>query len=408
MKLCHIIFGACSMRRFIVTTVCLTLCTSHTIFSYKALVIVPVADLVGSPLKGGATAYKHLPVCGSRPNAFTPCKRLHQLLFNEIVDVVEEDHEQVQVAVPYLFFVSNGTNKKQNTYWTLKKNLYPLPTDSAIRAAIPQTADFGQSTVQQPNTVTLILPFHDPVTKLTFSAGTRFVVESTNEENATVNVFVLHPTTHTITVIAIPQKLCLIPASDKEHQRKNFVKLVRLWAHNGNGIIPYVWGGCSMIFTTPQLTFNETCIKNHTCHYEINDNDAPLKTGFDCAGLVTRAAQAVGLPYYYKNTTTLASHLTPLTSGQHLHDGDLIWTPGHVMIVSNRDHNLLVEACGYASGWGRVREVPMNHLFKNIETCTDLETLFENKQPLKRIDKTGNVSSTYATFKLLALDSIWR
>lgn len=377
-------------------------------YAYKAVIIVPVADLVGTPLKN-ASAYKHLPVCGAKPNAFANCRRLHQLRYLDVVEVTSEEKDQAQVTVSNLFFVPNGSDKKQTSYWTLKKNLYRLPDGEAgatLLASLPQPINFEKPTPPQSNVITLILPYYDATTGQTFSAGTRFVAQSFDKESATITVALLHPTTHQLISTTIPQTHCIFPVTDKERQRKNFVKLVRLWAHNQLGMIPYVWGGCSFVFASPELSFHEVATGERSSHYEIPDNQATPKTGFDCAGLVTGAAQAVGLPYFYKNTTTLASHLAPLAPGEHVRDGDLLWTPGHVMIASDCERNLLIEACGYASGWGRVREVALNQVFKNIETFEDLEKLFATKKPLKRIDKAGNVSSTYPTFKLLALDSI--
>ena len=59
----------------------------------KAVVLVPVADLVGDPLGSlgpAAGLYHQLPVCGGKQHVKS-CKRIHQLLFNEIVDIIKRE-----------------------------------------------------------------------------------------------------------------------------------------------------------------------------------------------------------------------------------------------------------------------------------------------------------------------------
>ena len=397
------------------------LCGFLNIEAYKAIVIAPVADLLGEYAQEGESAYQHIPVSGEKHHAYDTCKREHQVLFHEIVDVVEEQYEQVKVAIPNFFFVPKGSNEKRSLFWMLKKNLYPLPVGeegAVLRAQLPEPMSYQQPVAQQLNTVALILPYRDARTHSTHSTGTRFVVESLNEEQQLVTVYRLDKDTHCCTTMTVPKAQCLFPVDDKELQRKNFVELVRLWAHNPLGKIPYVLGGCSFVYAAADLSFKEVAAENGCSYYALDDANSfsktdcdemsvSPKTGFDCSGLVARAAQMAGLPYFYKNTTTLASYLTCLPSDKHLCDGDLIWVPGHVMIVSDHAHGLVVEARGYSSGWGRLHEIPLGQLFKDVETYADLEKLFKDQQPLKIIDKAGNVARTYETFKLLDLDSLF-
>lgn len=406
------------MRRIL--TLCKVLCLSVFLchqagISYQAVCIVPVADLVGSAL-ASTNDYATLPICGGKPKAFSTCKRLHQLLFNESIEVTLELNGQVEVTLPNLFFVpSDDTTHKMSTYWTLKKNMLPLK-DAELKALVPQPISYAQTLasqtlalqtlVSQPTTITLITPHRAPECGYTFSAGTRFIVTATNPENKTVTVELIHPKTHTPTQITIPYDHCLTPAATREQQRKNFVKLVRLWAQS-NGSIPYVWGGCSYVFSAPHFAFKEIVTGNNQSHYALEPQSPSPQTGFDCAGLVARAAQAAGLPYFFKNTTTLATYLRPLTEDEQVQDGDLIWIPGHVMIVSNREQNMLIEARDYSSGWGCVQERPLKEVFKNIQTYDNLERRYQQKKSLQRIDRAGSITNTYATFKLLSLNSVW-
>lgn len=403
--------GGNDMRRMV--TLC-TLCylsaalcqqTVRSFSSYQAVTLVPVADLVGSAL-ANTRDYAALPICGGKPKVFSTCKRLHQLLFNEIVEVTRELNGQVEVTLPHIFFVaSDDTTHKMSTYWTLKKNIFPLK-DDLLTSLVPQPLSYEKPGAPQSNTITLIAPYTASECGCTFSAGTRFVVTATNAEAKTVTAALIHPKTHTPTSITIPYDHCLAPAITQEQQRTTFVHLVRLWAH-GKGTIPYVWGGCSYLFNTPHFSFKEKELKNNQSYYELEPDSGLPKTGLDCAGLVARAAQAAGLPYFFKNTTTLATSLRAISESEHVQDGDLLWVPGHVMIVSNREQNTLIEARDYSSGWGCVQERPLKEVFKNIHTYDGLESRYKAHKSLQRIDRSGDITNTYTTFKLLALNSIW-
>jgi len=396
------------MRRIVTLSkvLCLlALLCQKTVMNYQAVTIVPVADLVGSALTN-VRDYTALPLCGGKPKAFSTCKRLHQLLFNETVEVTLELNGQVEVTLPHLFFVpNNNTSLKMSTYWTLKKNILPL-TSTPFKALVPEPIFYEKPQAQQQNTITLIAPYSSSACGCTFSAGTRFIATATDPENKTITVSLIHPKTHTPMQMTLPYDHCLVPVTTREQQRKNFVKLVRLWSHRDNAI-PYVWGGCSYVFTAPHFAFKEITAGANQSYYAIEQELSSPKTGLDCAGLVARAAQAAGLPYFFKNTTTLATYLKPLTNAEHVQDGDLIWIPGHVMIVGNREKNTLIEARDYSSGWGKIQERPLKEIFKNILTYDDLESCYQQHKPLQRIDKTGNTTNTYNTFKLLALNSIW-
>jgi hypothetical protein len=278
--------------------------------------------------------------------------------------------------------------------------------NSELKALVPQPISYEKQLAPQLNTITLITPYTVPECSCTFSAGTRFIVTGTNPENKTITVELIHPKTHTPLAITLPYNHCLTPSASREQQRKNFVKLLRLWSNN-SGSIPYVWGGCSYIFSAPNLAFKEVTTGSNQSHYVLEPQSPSPQTGFDCAGLVARAAQAAGLPYFFKNTTTLATFLNPLTEDEQVQDGDLIWIPGHVMIVSNREQNTLIEARDYSSGWACVQERPLKEIFKNIVCYNDLEARYNNKIVLQRIDKSGAITNTYTTFKLLSLNSIW-
>ena len=100
-------------------------------------------------------------------------------------------------------------------------------------------------------------------------------------------------------------------------------------------------------------------------------------------------------------------NLKPLASHEHLQTGDIIWFSGHIMIISNAEKNIIIEARGYDHGWGKIHEAPLQVIFKNIVSTTDLEQAFRNQTPLERLHKDGTTAQTITNFKLLKLKTIW-
>src|SRR3990167_1494271 len=92
--------------------------------------------------------------------------------------------------------------------------------------------------------------------------------------------------------------------------------------------IPYAWGGCSYTATCtdPHFQLKTTSVTKHLPQPQRRWFSYPtynLKpaTGFDCSGVILRAAQIAGLPYFYKNTVTILNNLKPLTATDELADG---------------------------------------------------------------------------------------
>jgi hypothetical protein len=383
--------------------------------AYKAFTTVAIADLTGEPLCTRA-AYQNLPVFGGSVNPYVLSKRMHQLRYNEIVEVLErrqaknaQDNE-VLIEVPQVFFVSKVNPKPQNHYWTLESNLTPCHILSdADRAKVPKPITFhNKNSVVDAKTIALLWPFHDPTTGITFSAGTRFVLAKPySHQDSAYHVHIFDPAKKMFITRTIPASYCIAPAPTSLQKRiAHFVQIARGWAHPGQGVIPYVWGGCSFTAVVLDLTFAEqTTIKNDiaTSFYAIDGYTQFPKSGFDCSTLVCCAAQLAGLPYFYKNTYTIAHCGTPLASGESLHEGDLIVIQGHVMLVSDVEKNLLIEARAYMHGYGKIHEIELSKVFKDIATYKELEHAYATQAPLQRIDSQGQPRDTFTTFKLIAL-----
>jgi hypothetical protein len=141
--------------------------------------------------------------------------------------------------------------------------------------------------------------------------------------------------------------------------------------------------------------------------YALSDDATTPKTGLDCTGLIVRAAQIVGIPYFFKNSTTIGALMRPLQPHESLHAGDIILVRGHVMIVADTKRNTLVEARGQDHGYGKVHEIPLKNVFKGMTTFDDLQTAHATQKRLIRFDSRGVERNTFATFSLFSLASVW-
>lgn len=387
---------------------------------YQAVTVVPVADLLGNSLKeiGAGNvfhSYQTLPIDDRAKGNAT--LRIHQVVFNERVEIIDHKENEVRIRIPNVFYQNQSHTSPQHSFWALKKNFMPLSTLRAHKidvTKIPLPVDFTRpETLATQPIITLALPFNEPQTNRIFSAGTRFVYEPTKNDAAFYHAYIL-TTDHTrLCLVKIPAHLCITndELTTKHAKVKRFVELIRSWANLNNGVIPYVWGGCSFTAPVSHLAFEEKIGEfygNSLPYFELRNYNQPIKTGFDCAGMVSRAAQVCGMPYFFKNTATLARFLQPISYNTHLKDGDLIWLQGHVLVISNRLCNMLIEARSYAHGYGKIQEISLDKVFKDTQTFDQLEQAFFNHVPLRRLDSKGNIIAHINDIKLLNIESIWR
>lgn len=375
----------------------------------QAVIIVPVADLLGN--QSGEKAYQGLGLC-AKPVEF--CIRLHQLLYNEIVTIEEEKGAEVRIKISSAFYELKPDGVPQTSYWTLKKNLLPLEdlvTLGVSIASIPQPLNFNPTKIisNPQRIVALLQPHHDPRTQTIYSAGTRFVRTEKNTKTNEIEVFAFNRHLRTPLTISLPINKCIETNNNRswDERREIFLKLLHSWAHQQNGYIPYVWGGCS--FTTHENEphfISLPSAKGATLF--VPRTQKKLCSGFDCAGLIARAAQLAGIPYYYKNTATIANHLKEISHPSEIQAGDLIWFPGHVIVISDISNNSIIEARAYGQGYGKIHELPINAVFKNIETLNQLLSQARQKKMIYRLQKDGNVAHSISTLKILKLSSALR
>lgn len=387
---------------------------------YPAITAVPVAELVGDPVQKSTletpieqtylTMPLDLPFGEKKPDPFPLCPRVHQLLLHERITVIEERGEEVRLVIPNLFFILATQQTPHCSYWTLKKNILPLALLSQEQQEkIPAAISFAEKRITVPNSLALIYPVTDTITEQTFSAGTRFIYETEVQDKHYYHAYAYDGRDMTIKPILLPKKYCMPPAAEGNEQKiKQFVALLRAWAHLKHGAISYVWGGRS--FTTKKNSAQIRTITANGWNYKIAEQHPGAKSGFDCSSLVATAAQLCTIPYFYKNSTTAAALLAPLQPNEALTEGDIIVTikPNHVMIVSDLKKNKLIEARTIAHGYGTVHEIPLHEEFQNIRSYQDLIHAYHNHIPLKRLRKDGSAIATIPQFHLLKLASVWR
>ncbi len=406
--------------RYYVTVLMSGLIVAHiqTATVTYGVVVVPVADLMGEQLKN-SSQYGQLPLSG-QGEPWRVCPRIHQLLFNEVVIIEKKENKQYCIRTPQLFFITPSSRNPMNLYWTHQDNVLPLDMLTSYKVSpdtIPQplgnTAGTGHTNNKAQEIITLTSPFYDPITHLTFSAGTHFVLADTAKEESTYVVWAFDRRSKYVKKINIPKNLCYrLENNEPPRTRiKKFVQLLTKWAHLENGFIPYVWGGCS--FQLPHTLDELEIIKNnHHDQPEVEivvykkKHNTKAKDGCDCAGLVLLAAQSCGIPYFLKNTYTLSHYLKPVE--KNINPGDLIWIRGHVLIVADTEKNTIIEARDFSDGYGKIHEIALNKVFKDMNSFDDLMAAYREQKPLLRLNHPLGKTKEYDSFKILSLESVWQ
>ena len=391
----------------------------HELFCQKAVVTAPIVDLVGQqitaliPNCSAAAAYSSIPVSAGEIQSPTACLRLHQLVYNDMIDIIKIVDDEACIRTAHAYYRIPSSDQPQHTYWTLKKNIMLLDDLAAHKICtdhIPQPIDFNQeNTNSDKQVVTLIEPHYDKTIDMLFSAATRFVKtpSARKRKSSNIEVFAIDYVRMKEYIIKIPCGKCVIDDHTKTMEQRihDYVHLLKAWAHQKKGCIPYVWGGTT--FTKPtHNAFKEVIASGSTgdySFYEYEKDTQHPKNGFDCSGVILRAAQICGIPYFCKNTTTIAQCLQPLKKENQLTAGDLILIKGHVMVVSNIEKNLLIEARSYGHGYGKLHEISLGDVFDSIQTYSDLCDAYYEKKVVKRKDKNGKIRDTFANLQLFPM-----
>ena len=128
-----------------------------------------------------------------------------------------------------------------------------------------------------------------------------------------------------------------------------------------------------------------------------------MATGFDCSGVIARAAHACNIPYFFKNSSTALQQLKPIVSYEQLAEGDLLHIKGHLMVVSDIKNNKIIEARSHWHGFGKLQEIKLSDEFQGVKTYKQLvDACLANKR-LARLDSAGSVFEKIQSATLLKL-----
>lgn len=322
------------------------------------------------------------------------CLRSHQGLYNEIVTVLETHNEQSLIVYDNIIYQvdlpKNG--KVPNSFWVNNEHLILLQSlPQETLQAIP-TQRYAQSP-----TIVLTYPWKQ------FSLGTRFVHVPSQDTPQEYAILWIDYSTNIIFNDYIPKKNALEEIEkDTATSRRFFVNLINhvLDCVNKEGsdrVIPYVWGGSSFIHTYHSTNFYLQDGVWHRPEY-----NSPY-TGYDCSELIMRMAKIVGINFPWKTSSIIALSKRELARSDSLENGDIIWVPGHVMIVSNIDRNEIIEARGYRDGYGYVQRITIAENFVDIADYAALLKRYYNHQNIQLKDRYGNPVGNEKEFKLLKL-----
>lgn len=368
---------------------------------YKAVIKVPIADATSKSLASLNIAdspqkvYQEMPFS---PKSDNSCYRAHQLLFNQIVNVKSELEEEIECEVDDTFYIENGN--KNSTFWTLKNNIKNIDDIKNAANSIPIN--------NKNNTLTLIYPWFEPKMDMYFSAGTKLLRQKSLDTPNALGAKALNFKNNKVTTFKIPKKYVVTKddLNDKD-LRKEFIKILHLWSHQSPLKIPYVWGGSSFIETYKSSNFklDSKLVNDKKVEFWARPDCTSPHSGFDCSSLIRLAAQICNINFPYKNTNTMAQYLRPLDENEKIEEGDLIWIPNHIMVISNIEKGKIIEARGYTSGYGSVHEIPLHKQFLNVKDIENLSELYNKKQPLSLLNSKGEIEREETSFKILKLPS---
>lgn len=384
--------------------------------SNYAVTIVPIADLVTEPIinnkKENANAYDELPLLWNKN--ISECLREHQLLFNDVVEIVEERGEECLCKVSGIYYY-NKNGQRDNVYWAHKKNLIylkELKSRNFDLTAIPPLYTEDYKTVLTDNILTLCLPIKDSETGICYSAATRFVRISQDDTDTAYAVKLLDykaDASGKFKKLMIPKENAVV-----DYSKNDFIKILKMWAplfHRSvsQPLIPYLWGGASFIALSDPKEFSlrEKVINGAKVSVWERPNPKPY-SGMDCSNLPLTAARVCGMPYFMKNTQTAIRDLKSFDDNDKLEDGDLIWYPVHIMVVSSVKNNEIIEARGYPWGYGTTHTIKVSEFFENIKNFDELLEAYKKQTPLRILNKDGKFCKEAKELKLLKLNSIYR
>lgn len=410
-----IILSACSQKSETVAFA-ETKKASHFLQKGKkiALIISPVVDVLGNAPDAfkskveNSRRYRNIPFSHTAID-YKKVKwssRLHQLLFNQLVYVVKEHANEALVEIPELTLKPNPTELAYNLKgWISKKHLIFLDQMQRRGFDFETLPAFKGSHFKS---FFLLKPHFVKELGIKYSVATEFVIQNESKEHWIVPVFQANKMENTL--IYFPKNKCLVNKEMGFEEKINrFLSILHIWAQSKEGFIPYVLGGSSCT----DLINNKKVIVEivKTLHkkgvmYKRPWNWKRPASGLDCSSMIYLAARMAGLPYNFKNTSSLKNQLKEIQANEPIEPGDLLWIPGHVMVLSRVDKSLsFIHAAGYSLNYGRVCEIQSKDLFRSVHKASDLISLKRRRQALQLLNAKGEVAKIVNTWKILKIRS---
>jgi len=322
------------------------------------------------------------------------CSRAHQMLAHEVVTIVDTKDALVCFACSNLVYgFDEQSGIPLNTFWTHRDNLLFLDeAPQQILAALPSPQSPAASTI------VLTLPWNK------YSFGTRFVRSPSHDCRIFFGALQPDFTSNMHRVIKIPRshaRITLTPTNSTVARQLFLKTAYGLIAHAAkeqkNGIIPYTWGGSSYIHASSAA---DQFLSTQGWQ---RPKAGIVCTGFDCSELIFRLAQTSNISYYAKTAHAVTKLMPQLRHHEALQPGDIIWFPGHVMIIGNVEKNEIIEARGYESGHGDMHTITLAECFARIKNYADFRKAYIQKESLDLLTKDGYFQKTIPEFKIFKL-----
>lgn len=368
---------------------------------------VPVADLVAEPFDFSVkehiqNAYESLTI--SPEQGKKSCLRVHQGIFNESVTILAYKKDQVQIILNNCVSKAMmGIYHEPVKVWTLRDWIIEENEVDALN--VPKLVfppAYSDTTRSDSSIISLTVPWYDEVTQQSYSAGTRFCLASIQTRHDYYDI-ALYDHRHKKSVETSIAKSYAIPGGffTFEERRKMFVNLLFSWCSEEK-LIPFVWGGSSVInFLGNNVELKKSQGGIVAMAWDCQDAARPF-SGLDASGLVLRAAQICGIAYYCCNSRSITTMLSMVPFSE-IEEGDILWAPGYCGVVASLAENNIIEAQGYARGYGAVHCIALNKRFADIETWKDFIFSCENRIPLKSLNSQGQCVAHIPQFKIYRL-----
>ncbi|MBN1549299.1 hypothetical protein JW872_01415 [Candidatus Babeliales bacterium] len=397
------------MKMLFQTMLSLTFLVTTSLCAEWAVITVPVADMTfrePSELAVAASTSAEELVAAlplSIEHQTYHCPRGYQGLYNEQVEIVTRKDGQVLCRIPTLYYDQDPGGGLEQCYWVLEKNLTPLSQLAGIVIDAIPSSDAAKKTV------TLTLPYTDTEVGQTYSLGTKFIRQEAEDTDITYCLVVPNFKTNSVRMIHVPKGHCLPQlARTLPESQQLFMLLIKnlLTSCPPDKVIPFSWGGNSLChwYANKPAQCVDVSYLDQTAGIWTRDEIEQPHSGYDASSFILRMAQIAGLPYPFKTTLIASQHLTALQPDELLKNGDLLWVPGGLFVI-NTEENTLIGARGYALGYGKVVEQPLDKVLYKVHSIEELVALHRQNASLQLLKANGEIYRKVDSFRLLKLAS---